>query len=63
VLRTKNAWCATELLAQLLQGRSIEDVMKEFGNVSRQMADNPMLQWLGRFLVEQTRGVSGLPLG
>jgi hypothetical protein len=36
-----------ELLAQLLQGRSIEDVMKEFGNVSRQMADNPMLQWLG----------------
>jgi L-fuconate dehydratase len=38
---------AIELLAQPLQGRPIEDLMAEFGNVSRQMADNPMLRWLG----------------
>jgi L-fuconate dehydratase len=38
---------AIELLARPLQGRPIEDLMGEFGNVSRQMADNPMLRWLG----------------
>lgn len=38
---------AIELLVQPLQGRPIEDVMAEFGDVSRQMADNPMLRWLG----------------
>lgn len=38
---------AIELLAQPLRGRPIEDLMAEFGDVSRQMADNPMLRWLG----------------
>lgn len=38
---------AIELLAQPLRGRPIEDLMQEFGKVSRQMADNPMLRWLG----------------
>lgn len=38
---------AIEMLSQPLRGRSIEDLMAEFGNVSRQMADNPMLRWLG----------------
>jgi L-fuconate dehydratase len=38
---------AIELLAKPLQGRPIEDLMAEFGSVSRQMADNPMLRWLG----------------
>lgn len=38
---------AIELLAQPLRGRSIEELMAKFGEVSRQMADNPMLRWLG----------------
>ena len=38
---------AIELLAKPLLGRPIEDLMTEFGSVSRQMADDPSLRWLG----------------
>lgn len=38
---------AIELLAKSLIGRSIEDLMANFGSVSRQIADDPSLRWLG----------------
>lgn len=38
---------AIELLAQPLLNRPIEDLMAEFGSVLQQMADDPMLRWLG----------------
>jgi L-fuconate dehydratase len=38
---------AIELLARPLQGLPIEDLMADFGSVSRRMADDPSLRWLG----------------
>jgi L-fuconate dehydratase len=38
---------AIELLARPLIGRSIEELMSGFGNVSRCLADDPSLRWLG----------------
>lgn len=38
---------AIELLAKPLVGRSIEEVMADFGSVSQRMADDPSLRWLG----------------
>jgi L-fuconate dehydratase len=38
---------AIELLSRQLLTRPIEDLMAEFGSVTRQMADDPMLRWLG----------------
>lgn len=38
---------AIELLASPLAGRDIEEVMSNFGVVSRQLANHPVLRWLG----------------
>lgn len=38
---------AIELLASSLVGREIEEVMAEFGKVSRAIADDPAMRWLG----------------
>jgi L-fuconate dehydratase len=38
---------AIALLAGTLQDRPIEDLMAQFGAISRQMADDPRLRWLG----------------
>jgi L-fuconate dehydratase len=38
---------AIELLARPLQGRPIEELMAEFDIVARQIANDPMLRWLG----------------
>jgi len=38
---------AIEILASPLAGREIEEVMAEFGKVSKQIADNPAMRWLG----------------
>src|SRR5579863_4537157 len=38
---------AIELLARPLLCREIEEVMAEFGKVSRQIADDPAMRWLG----------------
>jgi L-fuconate dehydratase len=38
---------AIELLAKPLLGKPIEDLMAEFGHVTQQLADDPMLRWLG----------------
>jgi L-fuconate dehydratase len=38
---------AIELLAKPLRGKPIEDLMAEFGHVTQQMADDPILRWLG----------------
>lgn len=38
---------AIKLLAKPLLGRPIEDLMAEFGRVTQQMADDPMMRWLG----------------
>jgi len=38
---------AIELLARPLLGQQIEQVMAEFGRISRQIADNPAMRWLG----------------
>jgi L-fuconate dehydratase len=38
---------AIELVAKSLLGRPIEDLMAEFGHVTQQMADDPMMCWLG----------------
>ena len=38
---------AIELLAGRLVGREIEELMAEFGEVSRGIADDPVLRWLG----------------
>src|SRR4051812_42805416 len=36
-----------EELGRKLEGRKIEDLMREFGAVTRQLADDPALRWLG----------------
>lgn len=38
---------AIEILAQQLLGREIEELMAEFGEVSRQLANDPAMRWLG----------------
>jgi L-fuconate dehydratase len=38
---------AIALLARPLQGRPIEDLMAEFGQVARKVANDPMMRWLG----------------
>ena len=38
---------AIELLASPLAGREIEEVMAEFGKVSKQIANDPAMRWLG----------------
>ena len=38
---------AIELLAGPLAGKDIEEVMADFGTVSRRIADDPSLRWLG----------------
>lgn len=38
---------AIEQLGGTLVGREIEELMSEFGGVSRSIADDPMLRWLG----------------
>jgi len=38
---------AIEILARPLLGRDIEEVMAEFGQVSRQLANDPAMRWLG----------------
>lgn len=34
-------------LGVMLEGREIEELMSEFGEISRRMADHPVLRWLG----------------
>src|SRR6202030_452734 len=36
-----------ELLARPLAGIAIEELMSDFGRVSRKLADDPSLRWLG----------------
>jgi L-fuconate dehydratase len=38
---------AIELLARPLRGMAIEDLMADFGRMSRRLADDPSLRWLG----------------
>ncbi len=38
---------AIDLLAKPLAGMAIEDLMGDFGRISRQLADDPSLRWLG----------------
>jgi L-fuconate dehydratase len=38
---------AIDLLAKPLVGMAIEDLMGDFGRISRQLADDPSLRWLG----------------
>jgi L-fuconate dehydratase len=38
---------AIQLLSNRLQGIPIEDLMASFGRISREMADDPALRWLG----------------
>ena len=38
---------AIEILARPLLGSAIEDLMADFGNVSRQIANDPAMRWLG----------------
>jgi L-fuconate dehydratase len=38
---------AIALLAKPLEGRAIEELMAEFGRVSRKLSDEPSLRWLG----------------
>src|ERR1700726_425037 len=38
---------AIELLARPLAGVAIEELMSDFGRVSRKLADDPSLRWLG----------------
>src|SRR5438093_8422813 len=38
---------AIEMLAQKLIGRDVEELMSNFGEYSRQLADDPQLRWLG----------------
>src|SRR5438045_3172727 len=38
---------AIELLAEPLVGREIEELMSDFGTVSRSLADHHLLRWLG----------------
>lgn len=38
---------AIEMLARPLAGRSIDELMADFGRTARQLANDPMLRWLG----------------
>jgi len=38
---------AIEMLAKPLAGAAIEELMADFGRVSRALADDPSLRWLG----------------
>lgn len=38
---------AIEILAQPLRGRAIDELMADFGRTARQLANDPMLRWLG----------------
>jgi L-fuconate dehydratase len=38
---------AIEILARPLRGRPIDELMADFGHTARQLADDPMLRWLG----------------
>jgi L-fuconate dehydratase len=38
---------AIEMLAKPLAGRPIEELMADFGRISRKLADDPSLRWLG----------------
>src|SRR3977135_780545 len=38
---------AIEMLAKPLAGVAIEELMADFGRVSRRLADDPSLRWLG----------------
>src|SRR5438445_11230697 len=38
---------AIEMLARPLKGRSIDELMVDFGRTARQLANDPMLRWLG----------------
>ena len=38
---------AIEMLGQKLIGREVEELMSNFGETSRQLADDPQLRWLG----------------
>jgi L-fuconate dehydratase len=38
---------AIEMLARPLKGRSIDELMADFGRTARQLANDPMLRWLG----------------
>jgi len=38
---------AIQMLSKPLEGKSIEAVMADFGNISRKIADHPALRWLG----------------
>src|SRR5205809_4774987 len=38
---------AIEMLAQKLIGRDVEELMSNFGEISRQLANDPQLRWLG----------------
>ena len=38
---------AIEMLARPLKGRAIDELMADFGSVSRELANDPMLRWLG----------------
>jgi len=38
---------AIDLLAKSLAGMAIEDLMGDFGHISRQLADHPSMRWLG----------------
>jgi L-fuconate dehydratase len=38
---------AIRLLAKPLEGRAVEELMAEFGRVSRKLSDEPSLRWLG----------------
>jgi L-fuconate dehydratase len=38
---------AIELLARPLEGMAVEELMADFGRVSRKLSDEPSLRWLG----------------
>jgi L-fuconate dehydratase len=38
---------AIEILGQKLIGWDVEELMSKFGEISRQLADDPQLRWLG----------------
>src|SRR5258708_9337025 len=37
---------AIQMLSKPLEGKSIEAVMADFGNISREIADHPALRWI-----------------
>src|ERR1700753_1563690 len=44
---TKLACEALEMLARPLKGKPIDELMADFGRTARQLANDPMLRWLG----------------